>query len=114
MKITRFEEIIAWQKAKELTLQIYKDVSVCKDFSFKNQIERASVSIMNNIAEGFERQTNKEFKNFLYIAKGSCGEVRSMLILGVELRYFRKDQAAKLEILSTEISRIISGFIKTL
>ena len=114
MKITRFEEIIAWQKAKELTLQIYKEVSVCKDFSFKNQIERASVSIMNNIAEGFERQTNKEFRNFLYIAKGSCGEVRSMLALGIDLHYFRKDQCVKSEALSIEISKILSGFIKTL
>ena len=79
MKIEKFEDVIAWQKSKELTLNIYKIFKDCKDFGFKNQIERASVSIMNNIAEGFERRTNKELKNFLFIAKGSAGEVRSRL-----------------------------------
>jgi len=87
MKIEKFEDIIAWQKGKELTLAIYFIFKNCKDFSFKNQVEKASVSIMNNIAEGFERKTNKELKNFLFIAKGSSGEVRSMLDLGLELKY---------------------------
>jgi len=79
MKFDRFEEILGWQKAKELTINIYKSFSNCKDFAFKDQIQRASVSIMNNVAEGFERKSNKEFKQFLFIAKGSAGEVRSML-----------------------------------
>lgn len=79
MKIERFEDIIAWQKAKDLSVLIYKDFDNSKDFSFKDQIQRASVSVMNNVAEGFERKTNNEFKQFLFIAKGSCGEVRSML-----------------------------------
>ena len=114
MKIERFEEIIAWKKAKELTLNIYRLFRTCKDFSFKNQIERASVSIMNNIAEGFERQTNKELKNFLYISKGSCGEVRSMLSLAYEFKYLDKDNFRLLENLSIEISKILAGFIKTL
>lgn len=114
MKIEKFEDVIAWQKSKELTLEVYKIFNVCKDFSFKNQIERASVSIMNNIAEGFERQTNKELKNFLYIAKGSCGEVRSMLGLALELRYIEKNSKEKLENNAVEISKILSGFIKTL
>ncbi len=69
MKVEKFEDIIAWKKSKELTLIIYKTFNQCKDFSFKNQIERASVSIMNNIAEGFERQTNKELKNFYIFQK---------------------------------------------
>ena len=79
MKIDRFEDIIAWQKAKSLTLNIYTLFAESKDFGFKDQIQRASVSVMNNIAEGFERKTNKEFKYFLFVAKGSCGEVRSMI-----------------------------------
>src|SRR3989344_3869674 len=87
MKVNKFEEIIAWQKAKDLTIHIYSQFKFCKDYSFKSQIERASVSTMNNIAEGFERNGNKEFKNFLYIAKGSCAEVRSMLDLALELKY---------------------------
>ena len=76
MKIEKFEDIIAWQKAEELTLLIYKAFKDNKDFGFKDQIQKASVSIMNNIAEGFERRGDKEFKHFLFIAKGSSGEIR--------------------------------------
>ena len=92
MKIEKFEDIIAWQKGKSLTLEIYLIFKNCKEKSIKNQIERASVSIMNNIAEGFERRTNKELKNFLFIAKGSAGEVRSMLDLSLELKYVKKQK----------------------
>ena len=114
MQIEKFEEIIAWQKGKELTVTVYKALKVCKDFGFKNQIERASASIMNNIAEGFERRTNKELKNFLFIAKGSAGEVRSMLNLGLELGYITKGDFNKMYDLTVEISKLSSGFIKTL
>jgi four helix bundle protein len=69
---------------------------------------------MNNIAEGFERKSNKEFSFFLFVAKGSCGEVRSMLILAQELNKINKDQAKPLQVLAEEISRMISGLIKTL
>ena len=86
MIIKSFEDIIAWKKAKELNLLIYRNFRNRRDFSFRDQIQRASVSIMNNIAEGFERGGNKEFKNFLFIAKGSCAEVRSMLILALDLK----------------------------
>lgn len=65
MKINRFEDIIAWQKSKELVLIIYKRFKDNRDFGFKDQLQRAAISIMNNIAEGFERQANKEFLNFL-------------------------------------------------
>ena len=74
MKIEKFEDILAWQKAKIMTSKIYSALKDLKDFGFKDQICRASVSVMNNIAEGFERQINNEFRQFLYIAKGSCGE----------------------------------------
>jgi len=114
MKIEQFEDILAWQKAKELTLLTYKHFVVCKDFSFKNQIERASISIMNNIAEGFERQTNKEFRNFLFIAKGSCAEFRSMLSVAEELGYINNKDTVIMKALSVEISRMLSGFIKKL
>jgi four helix bundle protein len=85
MKIERFEDIIAWQKSKELSVQVYGLFENSKDYGFKDQILRASVSVMNNIAEGFERRGNKEFRHFLYIAKGYCGEVRSILYLAKEL-----------------------------
>ena len=114
MRIDKFEDIKAWQKSKELTLLVYKNFSTTKDYGFKDQIQRASVSVMNNIAEGFERKGNKELKHFLYIAKGSCGEVRSMLQLFLELKYSNKNDFDKMFNLSIEISRMLSGFIKTL
>ena len=113
MKIVKFEDIIAWQKARELTIAVYRTFRETKDFGFKNQIERASVSIMNNIAEGFDRQTNKEFKQFLYIAKGSCAEVRSMLYLAKDLEKITLDNFNKLYNLSEEISKLLFGFIKS-
>lgn len=114
MKVEKFEDIIAWQKSKELTLIIYERFKNNRDFGFRDQILRAVVSIMNNIAEGFERRGDKEFKHFLFIAKGSCGEVRSMLYLALGLKYISKDDFEKLYSLSLEISRLLSGFIKTL
>ncbi|HEX7410663.1 MAG TPA: four helix bundle protein [Bacteroidales bacterium] len=114
MKIDRFEDIIAWQKSKELSLSIYGLLSESKDFSFRDQIQRASVSVMNNIAEGFERKSNNEFKQFLYIAKGSCGEVRSMLYLAKELKKISNEEFIKYHELSEEISRVLSGLIKSL
>ena len=114
MQIEKFEDIIAWKKSKELTVCIYKIFRELKDLSFKNQIERASVSIMNNIAEGFERKGNKEFKYFLFVSKGSCGEVRSMLSLVFDLGYIKKEDFSSFNSLSIEISKILSGLIKTL
>jgi four helix bundle protein len=114
MKFERFEDIVGWQKAKELTIEIYKQFNDCKDFSFRDQIRRASVSIMNNIAEGYERQSNAEFKRFLFIAKGSAAEVRSMLILAKEFEYISAHTCNELLFKSEEISKILSGLIKTL
>lgn len=114
MIIKNFEDIIAWQKSKSLSLLIYKLFSKSKDYSFRDQIQRASVSVMNNIAEGFERQTNKEFKHFLFVAKGSCGEVRSMAGLAKDLGYISEKDYNIVSELSAEISKILSGFIKTL
>ena len=114
MRIERFEDIIAWQKTKDLTLQIYKLFESSRDFGFKDQIQRASVSVMNNIAEGFESKGNKEFSHFLYLAKGSCGEVRSMLILAKELNKISEKDFVILFQQSEEISKILSSLIKTL
>ena len=114
MKIDRFEDIIAWQKAKQLSILIYRDFAGSKDFGFKDQIQRASVSVMNNIAEGFERKSNKEFRQFLFIAKGSCGEIRSMLYLAKELEKISETSFKEKYEFSEEISKILSGLIKTL
>jgi four helix bundle protein len=114
MKIERFEDIIAWQKAKEICVMIYKSFSELRDFRFRDQIQSASVSVMNNIAEGFERRTNNELRQFLYMAKGSCGELRSMLILANDLKLLKKQEYTDLKNRAEEISRLLSGFIKTL
>jgi four helix bundle protein len=114
MKIEQFEDIVAWQKAKLLTLKIYSILKDLKDFAFRDQICRASVSIMNNIAEGFERKSDKEFIHFLFIAKGSCGEVRSMLYLAKDLSYVQETEYLYLFKMSIEVSKMLSGLIKTL
>ena len=114
MKIDQFEDILAWQKAKVMTLKIYSLFKDLKDFGFRDQICRASVSVMNNIAEGFERKSDSEFKHFLFIAKGSCGEIRSMLYLARELNYISEEEYRLLNMLSYEVSKMISGLIKTL
>ncbi|MFO7669432.1 MAG: four helix bundle protein [Bacteroidales bacterium] len=114
MAFSRFEEILVWQKAKGLTLKLYSLFLENRDFGFKDQLQRASVSIMNNIAEGFERQTHKEFRQFLYIARGSCAEVRSMLFLAVELSYLETVHFEFLMEDSVEISRMLTGLIKSL
>lgn len=112
MSIEKFEDIIAWQKSKELTLLIYCNFKDIRDFSLRDQIQRAAVSVMNNIAEGFERRGDKEFKRFLFIAKGSGGEVRSMLYLALELNYIDNALFNDLHCRAIEITRMISGFIK--
>jgi four helix bundle protein len=109
-----FEDIIAWQKAKHLSVSVYACFDGCKDFGFRDQIQRATVSVMNNIAEGFERQTRKEFRQHLYIAKGSCAEVRSMLHLALELRLIERNMFQELLDNNLETSKLISGLIKSI
>jgi four helix bundle protein len=114
MAVEYFEDMLAWQKAKELTITIYRLLANNKDYGFKDQIQRASISIMNNIAEGFECKSNKELKQFLFIAKGSCGETRSMLRVANELGYITGEKQALLVEQAIEISKMLSGFIKKL
>lgn len=114
MNFEQFEDIIAWQKSKSFTIEIFKLFENFNNYNFKNQIERASLSVMNNIAEGFERKSNKEFKYFLYVSKGSCAEVRSMLYIAFELKYINEEHFNDLISKSLEISKIISGLIKIL
>jgi four helix bundle protein len=117
MKITNFEEILSWQKAKDLAVEIYQikfKTNYGIDVGFKDQIQRAAISIMSNIAEGFERGTNKEFIRYLYIAKGSAGEVRSLLHIAKDLNYIDETLYCKLLEQVIEISKLISGFIKSL
>lgn len=114
MKIEKFEDVISWKKSQNLTLKIYKIFKNNKDYNFRNQVERAVVSISNNIAEGFERRSNREFVRFLYIAKGSCGEARSMIYISRELKYISREEFNNLYNSLVEISKLLSGLIRSL
>ena len=116
-KIERFEDIEAWGKARELVRNIYKITGrgeFAKDYGLKDQIRRAAVSIMSNIAEGFERGGNREFTQFLAIAKGSSGEVRSQLYVALDNEFIKQEEFKQLYDQVEEISRLLNGFIKYL
>ena len=111
-KVERFEDLIAWQKARELTKAIYtvtKTGDFSRDYGLKEQIRKASVSIMSNIAEGFERGGRSEFHQFLVIAKGSCAEVRSQLYVALDVDYLSEADFRTLYSLASETGRIIGG-----
>ena len=113
-KIERFEDILAWQKARVLTQRVYGCTKVgtfARDFGLRDQIQRASVSTMANIAEGFERGGDREFIQFLSNSKGSCGEVRSHLYVALDQKYVTEQEFNELRAQSEEVSRLTSGFM---
>lgn len=112
--IERFEDLMAWQKARELTREIYRGFKGLQDCGFKDQIQRASVSVMSNIAEGFERETKQEFLNYLFIAKGSAGEVRAQLYATLGIGYLNIETFKYLNGLAVECSRLIAMFVQKL
>lgn len=103
----RFEEIDSWKQARILTKDIYSAFNSCKDYSFRDQIQRASISISANIAEGFERNTNKEFLHFLHISRGSVGEVRSFLYLALDLEYIDEKTFDTLYTRAENVSKLL-------
>ena len=107
-----FEDLLIWKESMRLSLDIYKLFKDCKDFGLKDQIQRASVSVPSNISEGFERQTDKEFIQYLFIAKGSVAEVRTQIYLSVELNYIDKKQGQVLIEKAKKISSMIQNLIK--
>ena len=115
--INRFEDLLSWQKSRELCREVY-DVSCngkfSKDFALRDQIRSAVGSVMDNIAEGFERNGKNEFIQFLAIAKGSAGEVRSQVHRAMDVGYLTKDQFDDLQKRCLEISSMISKFISYL
>ena len=117
MKFNRFEEIEVWKLSRIIVKEIYtitNNPSFSKDFGLKDQIRRSAVSIPSNIAEGYERKSNIEFNRFLYIAKGSAGELRTQLYLAKDLDYVDEEIFSNLIGKSEEISKSLSGFIKYL
>jgi four helix bundle protein len=113
-RIERFEDLTSWQKARALNRLVYdatRTGAFAKDYGLRDQIRRASVSVMSNLAEGFERGGNKEFIQFLSNAKGSCGEVRCQLYAALDEKYLTETEFKELYERSQEISRLISGFM---
>ena len=116
-KIERFEDIVAWQKARELTRDVYGHSKVgpfAKDYGLKDQIQRAAVSAMGNIAEGYDRGGDKEFVQFLSTSKGSCGEVKSHLYVALDQQYITTTQFDQLYGKADEVGRLIAGFMSYL
>jgi len=112
--IQKFEDIQAWQQARELTRRIYacaRQGTFAKDYGLRDQIQRAAVSIMANIAEGFERDGRREFIQFLSQAKGSCGEVRSHLYVALDQHYLAPDDFQGLTETTLAIGRMLSGLM---
>ena len=113
----RFEDVDAWKVARELTKLIYQVTAAgefARDFGLRDQIRRAAVSILSNIAEGFERGGNKEFLQFLSQAKGSCGEIRAQLYVALDQTYISDIQFQELLEQTVRISRLIAGLMKYL
>lgn len=106
-----FERLEVWQKARVLTVQVYQELAACRDYGFKDQITRSALSVPSNIAEGMERGSNKEKCQFLRRAKGSCGELRTQILIGADIGYIRQSSAAAWLEESTRISRMLSGLI---
>lgn len=112
MKVGRFEDLIAWQKARMLTKKVYqmtRQEPFCRDFGLSNQIQRSVVSVMSNLAEGFERGSSSEFHQYIVISKASCAEVRSQLYVALDVGYITKEIFDELNELALEVSRIIGG-----
>lgn len=109
-----FEELIVWQEARILANNVHFAFGDSKDFSFRDQINRAVISIMNNIAEGFERYSKPDFKRFLQYAKASCSEVRSMLYLALDFKYIDEPKASEMMQLATKIKAEIINLMNKL
>jgi len=113
----RFEDLIFWQKSRELTKLVYtatRKPEFRKDFGLKEQIQRSCVSVMSNVAEGFGRGGNSEFIQFLFVAKGSLSEVKSQIYIALDLNYIASSEFKKAYEMTEEISRLINSFIKSL
>jgi four helix bundle protein len=109
-----FEDLQIWQRSRALTNEIYDAFEKCRDLDFRSQVRRAAVSTMNNIAEGFERRTKKDFAHFLDLSKGSSGEVRSMLYLAEDRCYMDKSSAERLRADYKDLSQSIGAFASKL
>ena len=109
-----FERLEVWALARNLAVQVYKNFSRCRDFGFRDQICRSAISISSNVAEGVERNSPAEFRNFLGVAKGSAGELRSQLILANDLGYISEINFQSLLDQSVRVSQMLGGLIRSI
>jgi len=111
-KIEKFEDLNVWKEAMRLSVELYKSLKDCKDYGLRDQIQRSVTSIPSNIAEGFERQSNKEFIQFLYIAKASFGELRTQLFIAIEVKILDKTRGEEFIERTRKISAMLYNLIK--
>ena len=114
MKIERFEDIEAWKEARELVKEVYQNFMNIKDYGFRDQIQRAALSIMSNIAEGFDRASNREFIQFLVISRGSVSEVKSLSYAALDIGYINEDIFKMIMERCFKLTNLINGFIRYL
>ncbi|PMK74227.1 four helix bundle protein [Vibrio breoganii] len=107
----RFEDLDVWKRSARLSVEVYRHFKESRDFGFKDQITRSSLSISSNIAEGYERRSNKELINFLSYAKGSCGELRSQTYIGIEIGYINRELGNAWIQEAEEISRMLASLM---
>jgi len=107
-----FENLEVWKRSSILAINIYHSLQDCRDYGLKDQVIRSAVSISSNIAEGFERNSNRQFAQYLQIAKGSCGELRSQLYICRQIGIFTENQANRFLTEAAEISKMIYGLSK--
>ncbi len=111
-KIEKFEDLNVWKESMRLTINIYNDLTNCKDFGLRDQIQRSAVSIPSNISEGYDRKSNKEYIQFLYYARGSCAELRTQLYLIKEIGYIAGQKVDDYIIITKQISAMLYNLIK--
>ena len=112
--VSKFEDLVAWQKAETLAEAVYvlcRSEQLSKDFALRDQMQRAAISIVSNIAEGFERDTTPDFIHFLYIAKGSAGELRTQLHLASRVGLITSSESDSIRLLASDVGKVIAGLI---
>ena len=111
--VHKFEDLEVWKEAMRLVRDLYQELKNCRDFGLRDQIQRSATSIPSNIAEGFERHSNKDFIRFLYIALGSCAELRTQLYIAIDVKIIEKETGDLYLERSRKISAMLSRYIKT-
>ena len=109
-----FEDLEVWKRSSRLCCELYKSLSDLKDFGFKDQITRSALSIPSNIAEGYERHSNKEIANFLNYAKGSAGELRTQIYIGIDIGFIPREKGKAWVLEAEELSKMLYGLIRSI